>query len=112
MWWWLLPIGWMVFLMSWTAASLMTSKIPRLDLGGCESILNFLGQFLVIGIMVLQNRRLRRLFVECDGKLCTECAHSLRGLEEQGNCPECGHWFNIDRDRLAWREAGIELKKP
>ncbi len=80
---------------------------------GRFSIVPFLSfQFLLIACHLVGLARLRGAFRAADGRLCTECAHSVAGLGEQGICPECGHWFNIEVDRIAWRASGIELKKP
>ena len=80
---------------------------------GRFSVLPFLAlQFLASAGYLVSLARLRRAFRASGGCLCTDCAHNVSGLGDQGNCPECGHWFNIEVDRIAWRASGIELKKP
>ena len=50
--------------------------------------------------------RIRRAVTTSKGRSCMRCVYNLRGLGETGACPECGHSFCIDQDRMAWTMAG------
>lgn len=52
-------------------------------------------------------RRIRRRLVAAEGRLCIHCVHDLRGLAEQGVCPECGRAFDVMADRRRWVRAGM-----
>ncbi|QQS10341.1 MAG: hypothetical protein IPK69_06895 [Phycisphaerales bacterium] len=41
------------------------------------------------------------------GRLCLQCGRSLRGLQDRGQCPECGSDYDIERDRKKWKDANI-----
>ena len=56
-----------------------------------------------IALHVLALRRLRRILVTNEFKLCTQCRHPLRGLAAVGSCQECGENFDIQLVCRIWR---------
>lgn len=52
-------------------------------------------------------RRIRARLVAAEGRLCIHCMHELRGLADQGVCPECGRAFDLQADRRRWVRAGM-----
>jgi hypothetical protein len=49
-------------------------------------------------------RRVRRAVeVNCQA-LCTNCGHSLLGLSERSNCPQCGLSYDLVQVRRTWRD--------
>jgi hypothetical protein len=112
MWWWLLPIGWVVVMLVLAAVSLWTPYQPVRFLGVFQGWVVFVPQFITIGITAYKTRAVRRAFAASGGRLCVRCGHDLSGLADTGRCPECGHDYDIELDRRAWKDAGIELKKP
>lgn len=111
LWWWLLPIGWMVVMSGLVAWRLNSPWRTSVWFMVADPVGMFAGQFIAICIVCYKTRKVRRDFVASGGRLCTQCGHSLAGLPDQGHCPECGERFDIDLDRLAWKHAGIDLKK-
>ena len=55
-----------------------------------------------IAVHVLALRRLRRILVTNEFKLCTQCRHPLRGLGTVGSCPECGENFDLQVVCRTW----------
>lgn len=50
------------------------------------------------------------LFDAADGRLCTGCMHSLKGLPDSGRCPECAEPYHVEIDRVMWEQAGVRSK--
>lgn len=65
----------------------------------------------VLTCMFRLQRRLHRAWVESDYRLCTGCAHSLKGLADSGACPECGAAFDVVRDQAVWKRSGLETPR-
>lgn len=63
--------------------------------------------FVTMALVFRAMRRIKGAYTASGGRLCTHCEHDLRDLGDIGTCPECGHAFDIERDRLAWKRAGI-----
>ena len=38
-----------------------------------------------------------------DGKLCGNCLFPLKGLDAEGECPECGTAYSIEETVSRWR---------
>lgn len=113
LWWWLLPFAWMTLLFLLIALRLMKPGVAPAWMRWIDPWGMFIGQFIAMGVTVYKTRRISRDYNASGGRLCTECGHSLRGLADVGLCPECGHTYDIELDRLTWRDANIELtKKP
>lgn len=111
MWWWTIPlVVLLVFIVldCWPDLSMKT----RTRIGSLSSYVPFVMLAVAIAAYGFGLARLRRAFKAAGGSLCTNCAHSVSGLGDQGHCPECGHWFNIEVDRIAWRASKIELDRP
>lgn len=110
LWWWIIPFAWMGVWIAWS----IWRPIPR-PFGWFGAVLDPLGmvagQFITLGIVTSKVRRIKRDFNTSGGRLCTQCGHSLAGLPDSGLCPECGHRFDIELDRLAWRDVEIVLAK-
>ena len=64
-------------------------------------------QFVAMFFMIRAARKLKRAFVASGGRLCTNCAHDLSGLDDVGKCPECGHGFDAALDAAAWKKSGM-----
>lgn len=111
LWWWLLPIGWVVVMLVLAALSVWTPHQPLRILGTYQGWVMFVPQFITIGITAYKTSAVRRAFVDSGGRLCTECGHNLAGLADEGRCPECGHGYDTARDRRVWKDAGIGLAK-
>lgn len=65
--------------------------------------------FLGGGVIILDRRRrgyLRAVSAE-DGTSCPVCGYRLRGLPDQGNCPECGEEYTIKSVQRYWRRAKL-----
>lgn len=65
--------------------------------------------FLGGGVIILNRRRrayLRAVSAE-DGRFCPVCGYKLRGLPDQGNCPECGEEYTIRSVQRYWRRAKL-----
>lgn len=110
LWWWLLPFGWMVVMGGLVAWRLNSPWRASAWFSVADPVGMFAGQFVTIGIVYFKTRKIRREFVASDGRLCTQCGHSLAGLPDEGHCPECGNRFDTEPDRRAWKDAGIEVK--
>ncbi len=65
----------------------------------------FLPQFVVMWILMVKTRKLRRIWRESGGRVCTHCGHNLAGLADLGVCPECGEAFDTHVDRTRWAGA-------
>ena len=111
-WWWVVPFGSLAIVL--ILLTLLPGPAMRIftRIGPISSMLVLPCQFIAIGGYLFGASRLRRAFRASGGCLCTHCAHNVSGLGEQGNCPECGHWFNIETDRISWKAAKIELDRP
>lgn len=108
--WWVMPPAAVVVAMAWFQWAGGVSLIQRTHrLGWLVFVLVIsLAPALVTGaVVVMKTRRIKRAYAASDGCLCTGCTHDLRGLGEQGTCPECGRAFDVERDRLGWQQAGI-----
>ena len=73
---------------------------------GSAMLLVLLAGFVVWNLVEPQllERGVRRDLVRSEGRMCTHCAHDLRGLEDRGVCPECGKEFDVEADRRRWHE--------
>ena len=111
MWWWLLPFAGIALVIVLTTLPHFTPYKPLRPLGPFQGVGVFAFQFITMGITIFKTRAVRRAFNASGGRLCTECGHSLAGVGEVGRCPECGHGFHIECDRLLWKDAGIELNR-
>jgi hypothetical protein len=111
MWWWLLPFAWMILMGVLITVRLSAPSIAPSWIKWVEPYGMFLGQFIAMGITIYKVRGIRRDFDASGGRLCTECGHNLSGLPDIGNCPECGHHYDIEMDRLTWKEAEIVQTK-
>ena len=60
-----------------------------------------------IAMDVWAEARVRRPFDAAEGRLCTECGYSLRGLGDDGDCPECGTAFHAWLDQRRWGRVGM-----
>ncbi len=58
-----------------------------------------LGAAIWIGVT---SRRINRGAVARDGAVCVHCLYHLPVECAQGTCPECGHTFTHEENRLAW----------
>jgi hypothetical protein len=65
------------------------------------------GLFVPLWWLMLAERRIRRRLRENDYRLCPKCGHSLLGLEESGQCPECGRAFVVAAVRETWAGTGL-----
>ena len=50
-------------------------------------------------------RRARAILVKTRGLTCLSCGFSLVGLEENGQCPECGEGYYADELSRCWSNA-------
>jgi len=50
-----------------------------------------------------QFKRVKRLLIEHNGKVCGNCLFPLDGLDDEGVCPECGHPYEINQTIEDWR---------
>jgi hypothetical protein len=50
-------------------------------------------------------RRARSILVKTRGLTCLACGFSLVGLDEGGNCPECGKSYYADHLSRCWSNA-------
>lgn len=108
-WWFAIPIG-------STVSGFLVFALPSvrslMAKGGtwCAAampIVFFLPMFIAIIGIATGLRRIRRRVVAAEGRLCIHCVHDLRGLAEQGVCPECGRAFDVTADRRRWVRAGM-----
>lgn len=109
-WWWLLPL---IFTPLWFVVVISQPSSPWIMWLSAHWIapsLGFIPVFVAQGVTIASQFRTRRRFRATGGRMCTNCAHSLVGLGETGICPECGHAFNIESDRVLWHEAKIASK--
>ncbi len=58
---------------------------------------------------LLRTRGLRRSVRATKGCLCTRCAYELTNLPPSGTCPECGHGYNVEADRVMWAALGEKM---
>lgn len=65
----------------------------------------FVPMFIAIIGMAVAQRRIRAKVIAADGRVCIHCVHDLRGLPDQGLCPECGRPVNAVTDRPRWKRA-------
>lgn len=63
-------------------------------------------------LMSRTRRRIRRmaaLAARTDGAMCLDCGYLLRGLGDEGRCPECGTAFVREEVQRVWKRwAGFE----
>jgi len=57
--------------------------------------------------LAIAESRLRRRLRENNYCLCPQCGHSLVGLDESGQCPECGRAFVLEGTREIWVGKGL-----
>jgi uncharacterized paraquat-inducible protein A len=50
-------------------------------------------------------RRARTILIKTRGLTCTTCGYSLVGMDENGQCPECGHTYYADHLAQCWSKA-------
>jgi hypothetical protein len=50
-------------------------------------------------------QRARSILIKTRGLTCTSCAYSLVGMDENGQCPECGHTYYADHLAQCWSKA-------
>jgi hypothetical protein len=43
-----------------------------------------------------------------DFAICVRCGYDLSRGDSFGPCPECGHGYALDQQRLAWRRIGFD----
>lgn len=108
-WWWLLPFVVVVAGAAWFKfgdnSSLFAGSPPWPGL--IVPVAVFAPLFVSIAAVSMGMRRMKRAYAASEGRLCTGCTHNLQDLGESGACPECGRPFEIERDRRAWKQAGI-----
>lgn len=65
------------------------------------------GQLAILysGLRVLSrgHQALLRSAREHGGRLCVKCHYPLTSLPDEGDCPECGRRYRVDRVIAAWR---------
>jgi hypothetical protein len=76
-----------------------------------------LGVMIVLSMAItiwlgVTNHRIAREAMARNGAVCIHCLYHLPIEDAKGNCPECGHSFSHESNRLAWglrsRSFGIE----
>mgnify|MGYP001176715144 CR=1 FL=1 len=112
MWWFALPLVFMIAVTSLflvpAARSAVFAQGPWF--GPAVLPVLFAPMFLVIRRVVRGERRIMRAFAAASGRACVNCLHDLNGLGETGVCPGCGRRFDIAADRRSW--ARVELFAP
>lgn len=112
-WWWVVPFIILMPAIAWFwfaggAALFMNWGMGRHPWTGVFIPLSVNAPIVVPMVVISRAiRRLKRAYAASEGCLCTICEHNLRGLGEHGACPECGQPFDLERDRKAWKQAGI-----
>jgi uncharacterized paraquat-inducible protein A len=86
-----------------TAAGAMIMAGPMLfvSLGGAVAlyVVGFVCMFASLKPTIRLCRRVRQE----EGEVCLNCHYSLRGLPDDGVCPECNEPFNKPEIRRLWR---------
>lgn len=83
-------------------APVLDTPIPR-RVGGWVVAMCYGATAIVVARMLLGVRRLKRLARRGGFKLCLNCAYCLRGLPDEGVCPECGKPYDVVKAMNLWR---------
>ncbi len=62
-------------------------------------------QLLMVALLRKEQRRAKAVVEAADFKICPRCRYSLKGLDDQGDCPECGRRYSQDELRRTWTAA-------
>jgi hypothetical protein len=64
----------------------------------------------VVAVYFVGWTRWRRKLLACHLKCCLACHQDLRGLPDEGRCPECGRDYDIGAVQAAWEAAYPSLR--
>ncbi len=62
-------------------------------------------QVLTFALLRKERRRAVAIVQAANFQICPRCRYSLKGLEEQGDCPECGTHYTAASLRTEWADA-------
>lgn len=110
-WWWLLPVICMVAGAVWYAIIynnyVVMPGVSPYWAGAAVPLVLFAPLFVSIAVVSVNMHRMKRAYTISQGCICTNCTHNITGLGETGSCPECNYTFDLERDRKAWKQAGV-----
>jgi hypothetical protein len=69
----------------------------------------FMPLLVFMPLWFLRTRHIRLALHEAQGRLCTHCAYDVSRLPPSGTCPECGHHYDIEKDKPLWQAIGASL---
>lgn len=96
----------------WVAAFLIAPWVLPLNHPWVKFVMSH-SLLLMVGVPVTANLVYYRLQVhrlKATGyRLCVHCDYKLTGLDDKGECPECGHPFDVAAVRTEWERGNEHL---